>query len=174
MKFPEEGEGIRNEENVWEGFTLIGDGVVMNINHLVKESTMQVFSKRHTRMLVFTVLSLILGFTSSAFAAVLGGDKAANKSSAVRGIEVMCAAAADAIARQPEAETKILGFLRDGFANIKKRKDGNTGIPEALGVIRGAAITAVARQPEAEGKLLGLIEECELALAGLGKVSFPF
>lgn len=131
-------------------------------------------NKLKSRVFVVTVLSLAVGFASSSFAVEFSSTAGIPKSKAVQGIESMCVEAADGIARQPEAETKILGLLRDGFANIKKRKDGSTGIPEAIGAIRGAAITGVARQPEAEGKITSLVEECETALDALKGISLPF
>ena len=131
-------------------------------------------SKFKSRVFVVTVLTLAVGFVSSSFAVESSSTAGTSKSKAVQGIESMCVEAADGIARQPEAETKILGLLRDGFANIKKRKDGSAGIPEAIGVIRGSAITGVARQPEAEGKITSLVEECEAALDGLKGIAFPF
>jgi len=130
--------------------------------------------KLNPKILALTVLNLAVVCASVSFAAQASSSTIPIKSKAVQGIEAMCAMAADSIARQPGAEEKILGVLRDGFANIKKRQDGSSGIPEAIGIIRGAAITGIGRQPEAEGKLKSLVEECELALDGLGRFGFPF
>ena len=127
-----------------------------------------------SKIFALTVFVLAVVGASVSFAAQASSTTTPIKSKAVQGIESMCVSAADSIARNPEAEDKILGVLRDGFANIKKRNDGGSGTPEAIGVIRGAAITGIGRQPSGEGKLTSLVEECELALDRLGPFGFAF
>ena len=128
--------------------------------------TQQSLQAPHAFMAGLTLAGMVI-MSMPAHASGGYGDSSKRQSHAVEGIQEMCVQAIEGMGRQPEAEEKILRFVREGFRNITKRKDGSQGISKAIGKIRGQASESVARQPEAERKILNLVEECEDALDAL-------
>ena len=117
---------------------------------------------------LFLVLSIIVltGFISAssvtmANAASYGKSNRTESGHAI-GIGTACAEALAGIARQPEAEDKILEVYNSGADAIialgGRVSRGEIG--EAIGLIKGAEAEGVARQPEAEDKLASLAAIC--------------
>ena len=78
------------------------------------------------------------------------------------GIGTACAEALAGIARQPEAEVKILAAYTAGADAIKalEGRVSSGEIGEAIGLLKAAEAEGVARQPEAADKLATLAAVC--------------
>lgn len=73
-----------------------------------------------------------------------------------------CAAAAEGIARQPEAENLLRTFIEETSASLKALgvRCERRHAAEAIGLYAAEAAAGVARQPEAAPKLGALAELC--------------
>ena len=106
---------------------------------------------------LLTILMLVFTLSSSARARFFG-----RSGEPCQAIGVACAAAAEGIARQPEAETQLRAVVEEAAGAIKALgvRCERRHVAEGIGLFAAEAATGISRQPEAAGKIADLGELC--------------
>lgn len=106
---------------------------------------------------LLTMLMLVFALSSSARAGFFG-----RSGEPCQAIGAVCAAAAEGMARQPEAETKLRALVEEAAGAIKALgvRCERRHAAEGIGLFAAEAAAGIARQPEAAVKIADLGELC--------------